>query len=254
VGDAAYHGKPLLITGATITTRLPTNAVLFAPAPPRTGKRGRPRLKGHRLGTPAELATTAGWRRVTVTRYGRRNTVEVAEIPALWYGAFGNQPGRVVLVHDPGDTKILAIFTTDLDSALEHGVSRYAHRWPIETAIAAASNCRHRPGPQAPPTRGQTHRTLRVPRLQPRHRLAHAARHHPDNLTQRRATQPWYRDKNEPAFEDMLAKLRNPSRSTNYGRSRSSTRPPQIPRLRTGLRRRRPITAKLKFTSYAGWG
>lgn len=45
VGDAAYHGKPLLVAGATITTRLPANAALYAPAPPRTGKRGRPRRK-----------------------------------------------------------------------------------------------------------------------------------------------------------------------------------------------------------------
>jgi hypothetical protein len=32
--------------------------------------------------------------------------------------------------------------------------------------------------------------------------------HHRDDLAQRRAAQPWYRDKTEPAFEDMLAKLR----------------------------------------------
>lgn len=62
VGDAAYHGKPLLVTGTTVTTRLPVNAALYAPAPPRTGRRGRPRRKGHRLGTPAEIAATAAWR------------------------------------------------------------------------------------------------------------------------------------------------------------------------------------------------
>ena len=56
VGDAAYHGRPLLVPGTTFTTRLPANAALYAPAPPRTGKRGRPRLKGARLGRPAELA------------------------------------------------------------------------------------------------------------------------------------------------------------------------------------------------------
>lgn len=40
VGDAAYHGKPLLVAGATWTTRLPANACLFDTAPPRTGPRG----------------------------------------------------------------------------------------------------------------------------------------------------------------------------------------------------------------------
>ena len=54
VGDAAYHGKALLVERTIVTTRGPANAALYAPAPPGTGKRGRPRLKGHRLGTPAE--------------------------------------------------------------------------------------------------------------------------------------------------------------------------------------------------------
>ena len=209
VGDAAYHGEALLTEGTTFTTRLPANAVLYAPPPPRTGKRGRPRLKGHRLGTPAELAATAGWRRVPVTRYGRRDTVEVAEIRALWYGAFGNQPGRVVLVHDPGDPKILAVFTTDLDGAIEHVVSRYAHRWPIETAIAAGKQLLGI---------GQARNRLQraVERTVPFEFVIYSLvivwytlhGHHPDDLAQRRAAQPWYRDKSEPAYEDMLAKLR----------------------------------------------
>ncbi|WP_246144809.1 IS701 family transposase [Actinacidiphila oryziradicis] len=60
-GDAAYHGKALrdLPVTCTFTTRLPAPSVLFALAPPRTGKRGRPALKGTRLGTPAQLAATA---------------------------------------------------------------------------------------------------------------------------------------------------------------------------------------------------
>lgn len=39
VGDAAYHGKALLVPATTITTRRPANAALYALAPPRTGKR-----------------------------------------------------------------------------------------------------------------------------------------------------------------------------------------------------------------------
>ena len=70
VGDAAYHGKALLVPATTITTRLPANAALYALAPPRTGKRGRPRSKGARLGRPVDLAATAQWRRAAITRYG----------------------------------------------------------------------------------------------------------------------------------------------------------------------------------------
>ena len=92
VGDAAYHGNPLLVPATTVTTRLPSNAALHQPAPPRTGRRGRPAKKGERLPRLAELATTATWRTVTVTRYGRVDTVVVAVIDCLWYGPFGDTP------------------------------------------------------------------------------------------------------------------------------------------------------------------
>ncbi len=124
VGDAAYHGRPLLIAGTTITTRLPANAALYAIAPPRTGKRGRPRLKGNRIGGPAQIAATASWQRATVTRYGRVDTVQAATVDAIWYGAFGNTPGRVVLVREHGEQKVFAIFTTDTDSNVEAILTR----------------------------------------------------------------------------------------------------------------------------------
>ncbi len=44
VADAAYKGPAWrdLPASVTFTTRLASNAVLYAPAPPRTGRRGRP--------------------------------------------------------------------------------------------------------------------------------------------------------------------------------------------------------------------
>jgi len=81
VADAAYHGQCLryLPAGVSWTTRLPRNAVLYQRAPAPTGRRGRPRLKGDRIGTPAQAATdTCAWRTVSVARYGRNDTVSVA--------------------------------------------------------------------------------------------------------------------------------------------------------------------------------
>ncbi|MGI8307848.1 IS701 family transposase [Saccharopolyspora hattusasensis] len=55
VVDAAYRGpawRTPFPAKVTFTTRLASNAVLYGPRPPRTGRRGRPRLKGDRLGTP----------------------------------------------------------------------------------------------------------------------------------------------------------------------------------------------------------
>lgn len=209
VGDAAYHGKPLLVAGTTVSTRLPANAALYAPAPSRTGKRGRPRLKGHRLGRPADLAADASWRTVSVSRYGRTDIVDIATSDAIWYGAFGNQPGRAVLVREPGEDRVLAVFTTDLDSHADTILARYAHRWPIEVAIAGGKQLLGI---------GQARNRLQraVERTVPFQFLVYSLvivwytlhGHHRDDLTERRAAQPWYPHKTEPAFEDMLAKLR----------------------------------------------
>jgi len=211
VGDAAYHGMALLAEGTTFTTRLPANAVLYAPAPPHTGKRGRPRLKGDRLGRPADIAATATWRRVRVQRYGRIDTVEIAEIDCLWYGAFHTTPGRVVLVREPGDdhAPMLAMFTTDTNSDAAKITARYASRWPIETAIAGAKQLLGV---------GQARNRLQkaVERTVPFGFLVYSIvivwytlyGYHRDDIANRRDQQPWYPHKSEPAFEDMLAKLR----------------------------------------------
>ena len=188
---------------------MPANAALYTLAPPRTGRRGRPRRKGHRLGRPADLARTAQWQRVRVPRYGHTETVEIAEAPSIWYGAFGNTAGRTVLVREPGDDKILAIFTTDTDSDAESVVTRYAYRWPIETAIAAGKQLLGI---------GQARNRVQkaVERTVPLSFCVYSLvvvwyalhGHHPDDLAGRRESQPWYPHKIEPAFEDMLAKLR----------------------------------------------
>lgn len=202
VGDAAYHGKALLVAGATITTRLPANAALFAPAPPRTGRRGRPAKKGHKLPGLSGLAATATWRTVTAHRYGRTDTVVVAVIDCLWYGAFGSTPGRAVLVREP-DTATgchLALFTTDRHSDLERIVERYAQRWSIEPANAT--------GKQLLGVGQARNRVAKaVERTVPFGFLVQTLvivwyslfGYHPDDLTRRHAAEPWYPDKAEPA-------------------------------------------------------
>ncbi|ABD09778.1 transposase, IS4 family [Frankia casuarinae] len=142
VADAAYAGDELrgLPASVTWTTRLRRDAALFAPAPPRTGRRGRPRLKGDRLPSLAQLAAAATFRPTAVTRYGRAGTVHTAVIRCLWYGVFGPRPVTVVLVRDtdrPG-TYDLALVTTDTLTRPAELVARYAARWSIEVAIADA--------------------------------------------------------------------------------------------------------------------
>jgi DDE superfamily endonuclease len=211
VADAAYHGKGLrgLPTQVTWTTRLPRNAVLYHRAPAPTGKRGRPRLKGDRIGTPAEAAATAAWQTMTVARYGRVDTVRIAVFDCLWYGVFGPQPVRMILVRDRGKGPMLALITTDLSAVAADLVARYAARWAIEVTFF------------------DTRQTLGVG--QARNRTPQAVRrtwafgmyvytlvvlwyalhgHRCGIVTDRRIHAPWYLSKTDPSFADMLTALR----------------------------------------------
>ena len=101
-GDAAFHGESLVVAGTTWTTRLPANAVLYGPRPPRTGKRGRPRVKWDRLGACVQIAASAAWAGTVINVYGHDTAVQVADAGALWHGSVKGAPGRVVLVRDRG--------------------------------------------------------------------------------------------------------------------------------------------------------
>ena len=213
VADAAYHGPALrtLPGNVTWTCRIPRNAVLYDLAPPRTGRRGRPRTKGDRLGTAEDIAATAAWATVTITAYGRPQVRHVAEITCLWYGSWHTRTVRLILSRDQHTTSgyDLALVTTDLAAAPGALVTRYAARWAIEQAFADARNVLG-----AGEARNRVKRA--VERTVPFALLVHTliiiwyARHghDPADIDDRRASQPWYLTKTEPAFEDMLIKLR----------------------------------------------
>ena len=84
------------------------------------------------------MSSAAGWRTASVYRYGRTETVQLAERACIWYGSFGNTPGRCVLVRELGSSKAydLALFTLDQTATPEQIVERYAMRWSIEPANA----------------------------------------------------------------------------------------------------------------------
>jgi len=212
VADSAYHGRPLrdLPERITWTTRLAAVSVLYAPPPPPVpGQRGRRRIRGARLGTPTQIAATATWQQVSLTRYGHTVSTTLASAACIWYGSFHARAGRYLLVRDPHRTTLLALFTTDLTTNPAQIITRYAGRWSIEVAIENAK------GPLgAGQARNRT--PTAVARTIPHNMIIMGLvtvwytrhGHHPTDITDRRTRQPWYTTKTEPSYEDMLIKLR----------------------------------------------
>jgi hypothetical protein len=211
-GDAAFHGEPLVIEGATWTTRLPASAVICRPKPPPTGKRGRPREKGDRIGTCKDAAAIADWQDVTVRIYGKEQKVQAAAWPGLWHGSFGNAPGQLILMREPDSKKPydLGIFTLDTRLSPAAAIERYSWRWPIEPSNAA--------GKQVTGAGGACNRTTRaVERAVPFAFLIqslmicwYAISCDPAaGIEQRRKRSPWYTAKATPAAADMHDALRD---------------------------------------------
>jgi hypothetical protein len=209
----ATRGRARWPRQAALTARLRTNAGLWAIATPTPGKPGAPRKIGHRLGNPKDLAATATWRQVPLRRYGRTDSVDIAEARCLWRGVYRSRPIRVILIRNPGSTAAagydLALVSTDLDSNAEELAGWYATRWAIEVTFEDARQ--HTGVGQA---RNRTPRA--VERTVPFGLYAQSltiiwyTRHgyQPEHVTARRLLSPWYQDKTEPSYQDMIVALR----------------------------------------------
>ena len=223
VGDAAYVGERLRDVDDRIswTSRLKVTSVLHELPPPRTGRSGRPRTRGARLGTPADVAalatTTNTWRATRVRRYGRTDAVQITERVCLWYGSFRSRTVRVILVRDDKPRTRgrddrgygLPLVTTDLESSAEDLVARYASRWGIEQAFADARQIMG-----VGEARNRTRRA--VERTVPFGLICFSVvtlwyalhGHAPEDVTGHRTRARWYTTKTEPSYDDMTIKLR----------------------------------------------
>ena len=210
-GDAAFHGKSLVTEGTTWTTRLPANAVLSGPKPPPTGKRGRPRQKGDRIGTCAEAAEHADWRDTVIRAYGKNERVQVAAWQALWHGSFKSAPGQLVLIREPGSAKPydLGIFTLDTTASPEAAAERYSWRWAIEPSNATGKQLTGA-GDACNRTQKAVERTVPFTFLiQSLMIVWYVISCDPAAaIAGRRSRCPWYRTKATPSPADMHAALR----------------------------------------------
>ena len=198
-----------LPAGVHLTCRMRRDAALFEPAPPRTGKRGRPRTKGQRLPTPARLSATLPARAFTTieadTR-GRSVTKLVHVTDVLWYAVDKTNLVRLVIVRDPDRVEPDDyFFTTDLHATAVEVVARYAARWAIEVCFRDTKQDLGGQNPQSWKRQGPERAAALSLWL-------HAATWcwyldtHPDG--QGFTPRPWYRHKTTPSFLDALAALR----------------------------------------------
>ncbi len=147
VGDTALAAIGFLaaVRGyLSVVTRLRLDANLYAPAPPRRRRRGRPPIKGKRLAKLGQVLHDPRtiWHRHTVTLwYGRTNRiVELATGTAVWYrSGLPPVPIRWLLVRDPlGELQPQAFLCTDLDAAAVDILQWFVSRWQLEVTFQDA--------------------------------------------------------------------------------------------------------------------
>lgn len=132
VADARYASRTLrgLPANVTFTVKMRSNAVIYASPPPKTGRRGRPRRRGARLGTLTELAAPGGFGQVKTAA----GTSEVKPIVGQWYSVFADQAVQILLARRPGSPRPfdIAIVSTDVDASVAELLERYWSRWRHE--------------------------------------------------------------------------------------------------------------------------
>jgi SRSO17 transposase len=215
VADSAYGGESVLghlPDNCDLTSRIVLDARLHAMPPSfRNGKVGRPRKRGVRLPSPAQMLKTRG-QHICVDIYGRRNErMRVVSTMACVYKVPHRQL-RIVAV-DPlvGGRPQQAFFSTCTDDGAITVLTRYAARWSIEEMNQASKSHLGFEQPQGW-TRRAVERTAPLAMLlysviviwfaQVGHRFF------------RLPTLAWYPGKRLPSFADILHTLRRESLRT----------------------------------------
>jgi hypothetical protein len=190
-----------------VTSRLRRDAALYAPAPPRTGKRGRPRTKGARLPTPPELAAAAtDWVDADIDERGRVVARRLWHRDVLWYRVCPRRLLRLVIVRDPTGVQPDDFFITSVPAAQPAAVaSGYAGRWSIEVTNRDAKQGLGGEDPQSWKGEGPARAAALSLWLHTAIWCWYLSTH-ADTTTWR--IRPWYRHKHTASFADALAALR----------------------------------------------
>jgi hypothetical protein len=238
VGDTEYACREVvrgLPSRIEFVGPMSMDAALFDPPPANAKGRGRPRKKGKRLLSPRQLiaADHIPWEPHEMLLYGKTVTVLIKSQTCLWYTVAGGRLVRMLVTRDPsGRIDDRAYFSTDAQMSVEEIARSFSLRWTQEEmhrnvkqhlGLEDPQNGWWRrpkgqrrdkriPGPQPHKERGQKAVTRTVPFILTIYALVvlwylvnGSAQ---DDVERARRRAPWYRDKTEPSFGDMLAALR----------------------------------------------
>lgn len=209
LGDYGYTAPALLgkfPRRIEVTGRAHMKARLYAPAPPRSVGRGRPRVRGEQLPSPQELLEGRAQRQAWEIAPGRRYRVRTASLR----GCFFQVPDRLVKVvaveHLRGRREDEVFFSTVTDASSEQVVRWYARRWSIEVTFRDAKQ-HLAVGREQNRTSAAARRTAAVGFLMYGLIVLWDETIRPEAVTNLRD----YPGKRHPSFADMLAALRRDS-------------------------------------------
>jgi hypothetical protein len=214
-GDSAYGGKSVcrhLPGNVDLISRVASNAALYEPAPPRSPEqRGPSRKKGARLPGMAEWADdpAKSWEEIEFDQYGLHAKLKVKAIRALYYKAGKDRLLTILLVRDrEGGRPDQMFYSTRTDWDARAILSHYAARWSVEVMHF---NAKQMMGLEDPSNRTPQAVQRTAPVGLVLYGLTLVWFHQDGHKSVSFPNRPWYPDKEEPSYADILTTLRRES-------------------------------------------
>lgn len=213
-GDSAYGGKSVLRPlpeNTDLISHVHPKGVLYEPAP-----QGGRRKKGNRLPGMKEWAEgSTKWKTLKFDQYGFHATVQVKVIKALYYTSGKDRLLKIVLVRDVlGKRPDQMFYCTRLDWDARQILTAYSRRWSIEVTFHDGKQYL---GFEDPANRKEKAVQRTAPMAMILYSLIVVWFHREGHRHVAFPDRPWYRQKEEPSFGDMLTTLRRLSWKHNYG-------------------------------------
>ena len=212
LGDSAYGGRSVLShlpSNVHLISRVAGNAALYQPAPPRRpGQRGPSRKKGDRLPGMVEWAADPEqpWTPLEFDQFGLHAALKVKTIQGLYYKAGRDRLLTIILVRDEaGKRPDQMFYCTKLDWTTQEILATYAYRWAVECTF---EYCKQFLGLEDPANRLPKAVERTAPMAMFIYSIVVVWFHQTGHQFVRFPFRPWYPQKEETSFADVLTTLR----------------------------------------------